>query len=204
MVSIDALWGRHSSGESEPRSAYPCKHERSRHQRDSREWEWLRRCDPRKREWLLRQCDPWEWKRLLRRHDSREWSRCGREPDWLDSPPQRSPTLPSLLLSVILVPSLAPISCLKFQISHYSTQLLHLLVFLLELSMPCGTWYRLASLLWPFFEARLFLFLLALPVFASFLPSFSPCGPSRRPNGSVLGVVSWMPFRHFPCVWVLV
>ena len=39
ITSIVALWGRHSSEESKPQSAYSRERERSLCQRDSREWE---------------------------------------------------------------------------------------------------------------------------------------------------------------------
>ena len=64
--------------------------------------------------------------------------------------------------------------------------------------MPCGTWYHLECLIWPLFEARLFLLSLALPVFTSFLSPFQPYGPPKRPNGSALNMVSRTSFRHFP------
>ena len=36
-----------------------------------------------------------------------------------------------------------------------------------------------------------------LPIFVSFMSSFSPCGSPRRPHRSAFGVASRMSFRHF-------
>ena len=99
--------------------------------------------------------------------------------------------------SVISVSSLVPISCLQFQISHKSVQLLYFLISFLKLSMPQGAWYRSVCLIWPLSKARLFLLLLMLPIFESFLSSFLPYGSLRRPDESALGMAYRTSFRDF-------
>ena len=100
--------------------------------------------------------------------------------------------------SFFSIPSLAPIFRLQLQIPHQSTQLLHLFISLLELPVPRGTWYRSVYLIWPFSEAKLFLFLLMLPILTSFMSSLLPCGSPRRPHRLAFSVASQMSFRHFP------
>ena len=109
-------------------------------------------------------------------------------------------TIPDIIISsfsVVLIPSLTPISFLQFEISHQPTQSLNLLVPFLVLVMSHGARYCSECLIRPFSKVRLFLRPFALPVLTSFLSSLLPGVPPRRPRGSTLDMASKMSFRRF-------
>ena len=99
--------------------------------------------------------------------------------------------------SVVSIPSLAPTPRLQLQIPHQSAQPFQLLVSLVTLPLPRGTWHCSMSLVWTLPQARSFFSSYTLPILMPFLPSFPPCGVPKRSYQSALGMAFWTPFKHF-------